>query len=156
MNHMLLNDSANIGKMKCSVPGCGNPPIIGGLQCTQHTYPESNPEVELTRVLNVRSMTGAMAADNTSRPVEDQGRRGGDTPMSTRYPKYYRPIPKGVTEIDTYAINMMFPINDPSGALIHARKKLLIPGTRTGGKSLVDDVREARDTLTRWLQLQNQ
>lgn len=74
--------------------------------------------------------------------------------MSEKYPKYHKPVPEGVTELDVYAVCQMFPVDDPSGAINHARKKLLVPGVRTGGKSLLDDVREARDTLTRWLELQ--
>lgn len=73
--------------------------------------------------------------------------------MADRYPRYYKRIPEGVTCLDIYAICQMFPVEDPSGAINHARKKLLIPGTRTGGKSIYNDVKEARDTLTRWLEL---
>jgi hypothetical protein len=90
--------------------------------------------------------------------VSRQGRRHTDRPpeakpMSEKYPKYYKPVPKGVDSLDIYAICQMFPVDDASGAINHARKKLLIPGTRTGGKSLYADIKEARDTLTRWLEL---
>lgn len=76
--------------------------------------------------------------------------------MSEKYPQYYKHIPVGITEADTYVINKMFPIDsnkDPTGTVLHARKKLLIPGCRSGGKSFYDDIREARDTLTRYLEL---
>lgn len=73
--------------------------------------------------------------------------------MSDKYPKYYKAIPAGVTEIDVYAVCNLFPVNDATGCINHARKKLLVPGTRTGGKSFRDDIREARDTLNRWLEL---
>ena len=73
--------------------------------------------------------------------------------MALKYPKYYKPIPPGITELDIYAVCRMFPVDDASGAINHARKKLLIPGARTGGKSLYDDIKEARDTLNRWLEL---
>lgn len=85
---------------------------------------------------------------------EDHGRRGSDTPMSYRYPKYYKPVPAGVTEIDTYMLCEMFQVQDHSGAIHHAIKKLLLPGVRTGGKTRLDDVKEARDTLTRWIEVQ--
>lgn len=71
--------------------------------------------------------------------------------LATKYPKYWKPLPKGWKAIDTYRLGVLFPVNDPSGRLLHARKKLLIPGTRTGGKSQFDDIKEARDTLTGWL-----
>lgn len=72
--------------------------------------------------------------------------------MSKKYPKYYKPV-GNLTEVDVYAVHQLFNIQDPSGAIHHASKKLLLSGERTGGKTKYDDIREARDTLTRWLQL---
>jgi hypothetical protein len=83
-------------------------------------------------------------------------RRRTDMTMAEKYPQYYKAIPKGITEADTYVVNKMFPIqasDDPTGTVLHARKKLLVPGCRTGGKSFYDDIKEARDTLTRFLEL---
>lgn len=78
---------------------------------------------------------------------------GGDN--ASKYPKYFKALPQGVSPdaVDTYAIAQMFPVDDPSGAILHARKKLLIPGVRSGGKSMRKDILEARDTLNRWLEL---
>lgn len=73
-------------------------------------------------------------------------------PMSQKYPKYYKDV-GNLTEVDVYAVHHLFAINDPSGAIQHASKKLLLSGVRTGGKSMHKDIAEARDTLTRWLQL---
>lgn len=75
--------------------------------------------------------------------------------LSELYPKYYKPLPDGVdpSEVDTYVINLMFPVEDATGCIIHARKKLLIPGVRSGGKSMLKDVKEARDTLNRYIAL---
>lgn len=90
---------------------------------------------------------------------EDQyvdGRRSRDrdnTSMADRYPKYYKCIPANVSVLDVYAVCQMFPVQDDTGCINHARKKLLVPGTRTGGKSFYDDIKEARDTLNRWLEL---
>jgi hypothetical protein len=72
--------------------------------------------------------------------------------MALKYPKYYKPV-GDLTEIDVYAVHHLFDIKDPSGAIQHASKKLLLSGVRTGGKSPFKDISEARDTLTRWLQL---
>lgn len=79
----------------------------------------------------------------------------GEVKLSEKYPKYYRAVPKGTdpAEIDTYVINKMFPVDDPTGCILHARKKLLIPGVRSGGKSMLKDVIEARDTLNRYIDL---
>ena len=80
-------------------------------------------------------------------------RREDDVPMSVRYPKYYKPVPEGTTDLDIYGVCKIFNMVDPSGALHHAIKKLLLPGIRTGGKSRYGDIKEARDTLNRWLEL---
>lgn len=75
--------------------------------------------------------------------------------LAKKYPKYYKALPPGVSPdaVDVYVINMMFPLDDPTGCLEHARKKLLVPGVRSGGKSMLKDVTEARDTLNRYITL---
>lgn len=73
--------------------------------------------------------------------------------MSFRYPKYYKAVPAGVTELDIYMVCHIFQVQDYSGALHHAIKKILLPGVRTGGKSRYDDIKEARDTLSRWMEV---
>ena len=75
--------------------------------------------------------------------------------MSKLYPKYYKDV-SDVEEVDVYHVHKIFNIQDPSGAIQHASKKLLLSGVRTGGKSFYDDIREARDTLNRWLQLNSE
>lgn len=72
--------------------------------------------------------------------------------MSKLYPKYYKDV-SDVLEVDVYYVHTIFNIQDPSGAIQHASKKLLLSGVRTGGKSFYDDIREARDTLNRWLEI---
>lgn len=72
--------------------------------------------------------------------------------LSERYPAYYKDV-GDLTEVDVYAVHNLFQINDPSGCIHHASKKLLLSGVRTGGKSVYKDIKEARDTLTRWLQI---
>ena len=72
--------------------------------------------------------------------------------MSELYPKYYKDF-SGVDEADVYMVHDRFNIQDPSGCIHHASKKLLLSGVRTGGKTKFDDIREARDTLNRWLEI---
>lgn len=72
--------------------------------------------------------------------------------LSRKYPKYYKPV-GDLKEIDVYAVHMLFDIQDPSGCIQHASKKLLLSGNRTGNKSIYTDIREARDSLDRWLEL---
>ena len=78
-----------------------------------------------------------------------------EKPMSEKYPQYYKKV-GNLTEIDVYAVHHLFDIQDPSGCIQHASKKLLLSGVRTGGKSALKDIKEARDTLTRWIQLNEQ
>ena len=72
--------------------------------------------------------------------------------LSEKYPEYYKSV-EHLDEVDVYAVHHIFDIQDPSGAIQHASKKLLLSGVRTGGKSKCQDIKEARDTLSRWLQL---
>jgi hypothetical protein len=98
-------------------------------------------------------MLGSLRNTEASRLVLKPAMQDSES-MSQRYPKYYKKIGK-LKELDVYAVHMLFEIDDSSGAIQHASKKLLLSGVRTGGKSQYDDVREARDTLNRWLELQN-
>lgn len=76
-----------------------------------------------------------------------------DASLADRYPKYYKRIPSSWKVLDVYGVHSLFPIQDFSGCLHHSSKKLLVPGVRTGGKSMRKDITEARDTLNRWLEL---
>lgn len=75
-----------------------------------------------------------------------------NTSMSLKYPKYFKDF-SDVSEADVYLIHDRFRIDDSSGAIQHASKKLLLSGVRTGGKSKYQDIKEARDTLNRWLEI---
>lgn len=79
---------------------------------------------------------------------------GENQPLSLAqlYPKYFKDVSE-LDELDVYMTHELFQVNDCSGAIQHASKKLLLSGFRTGGKSKYDDIREARDTLNRWLQI---
>jgi hypothetical protein len=72
--------------------------------------------------------------------------------MAELYPQYYKSV-RDMEEVDVYAVHQLFNIQDPSGAIQHASKKLLLSGVRTGGKSQYKDIKEAKDTLVRWLEL---
>lgn len=71
--------------------------------------------------------------------------------LALQFPKYWKPLPKGWNEVDVYRVCQLFPVEDPSGRINHARKKLLVPGVRTGGKSMHTDIKEAIATLQSWL-----
>ena len=82
-------------------------------------------------------------------------RINGELPMAQKYPKYFKDV-SNLKEVDVYAVHQLFNIQDPSGCIQHASKKLLLSGVRTGGKSARKDIEEARDTLTRYLALNPQ
>jgi hypothetical protein len=73
-----------------------------------------------------------------------------ELPLSEKYPKYHKSV-AGLDSIDVYRVHDLFNVTEP--AIHHASKKLLMAGDRTGEKSMEDDIREARDTLTRWLDM---
>lgn len=70
--------------------------------------------------------------------------------MSRQHRHYFRDV-SHLTEVDVYRVCMLFAVNDPSGAIQHAIKKLLLTGARGGGKTFWRDLKEARDTLNRRL-----
>lgn len=64
--------------------------------------------------------------------------------------KYAKPIPKGLTSLDVYDVLIMFDVRDP--AIQHAVKKLLACGQR-GHKNAFQDLREARESIDRALEI---
>lgn len=72
--------------------------------------------------------------------------------MKDKYPEYYKDV-SDIESMDVYEVHNRFNIDDPSGCIQHASKKLLLSGVRTGGKGKYKDIKEARDTLTRWLEI---
>lgn len=89
-----------------------------------------------------------------ARPIEGSGESPATEglTLSQRYPQYYKPVGE-LTELDVYAVHALFGVQDPSGCIQHASKKLLLPGVRTGAKPRRKEIQEARDTLDRWLVL---
>lgn len=70
-------------------------------------------------------------------------------PLSTRYPQQYRAV-GDISEIDVYEVNHLFNVQDPSGCLQQVVIKLL---GSSSSNTAFEDIRQARDLLTRWLQL---
>lgn len=117
--------------------------ICRSIGCTNHIH--SPVEDFCEECLSIDTRNQALTAPRENRPIEPES-------MAQKYPKYYKPV-GNLTEVDVYAVHKLFNVQDPSGAIHHASKKLLLSGVRTGGKSPFKDIQEARDTLTRWLQL---
>lgn len=60
-----------------------------------------------------------------------------------------------LTEVDVYRVCDLFQIEDWSGSIQHAVKKLLLPGHR-GNKGYRQDIQEAVDTLNRKLEMMDE
>ncbi len=76
--------------------------------------------------------------------------------MTKKRHKHYFKNVSHLNEIDVYRVCQLFDINDPSGALHHAFKKILVAGSRGGGKDRDRDIQEAIDTLQRWQEMQKE
>ena len=68
---------------------------------------------------------------------------------------YFKDVSQ-LSEIDVYRVCQLFGVDDSSGALQHAIKKLLLPGKRGAGKNYRKDIQEAIDTLTRRLEMMDE
>lgn len=66
----------------------------------------------------------------------------------SKHSHYYKDV-SHLNEIDVYQVCQLFGIDDPSGALQHAIKKLLVAGGRGAGKSKIKDLSEAVDSINR-------
>lgn len=69
-----------------------------------------------------------------------------------KHSHYYKDVSQ-LEEIDVYRVCELFEVDDPSGALQHAIKKLLCTGKRGAGKDFRKDIQEAIDTLRRKLDM---
>lgn len=74
--------------------------------------------------------------------------------MSAERPgdKYFVDV-DDIDVMDIYEVCRRFEVDDPSGALQHAIKKLLLAGMRNGSKSKEQDVLEARASLDRYAEM---
>lgn len=73
--------------------------------------------------------------------------------MAGLYPKYYKDV-RHLDAVDVYRVHRLFNVTD--NELHHASKKILLCGVRTGGKPIRKEIEEARDTLNRWLEIQDE
>lgn len=67
-----------------------------------------------------------------------------------RHSHYFKDV-SSLKSVDVYRVLDLFGVTHPCAQ--HAIKKLLMAGQRGGGKDLERDVREAGDTINRWLQM---
>ena len=70
-----------------------------------------------------------------------------------KHSHYFKDV-RHLDYIDVYELNKLFPIDDDTDCILHARKKLLVCGGRGGSKDMITDITDARDTLNRYLQIE--
>lgn len=73
--------------------------------------------------------------------------------VERKHSHYFKDV-RHLDYIDIYEINKLFPIDDDTDCILHARKKLLVCGGRGGSKDMITDITDARDTLNRYLQIE--
>ena len=78
---------------------------------------------------------------------------GGIKGSERKHSHYFKDV-RHLDYLDVYQVCKLFPVDDDSGAITHARKKLLVAGGRGAGKDMIKDITEARDTLNRYLQIE--
>lgn len=78
---------------------------------------------------------------------------GGIKGSVRKHSHYFKDV-RHLDYIDVYQVCKLFPVDDDSGAITHATKKLLVAGGRGAGKDMIKDITEARDTLNRYLQIE--
>ena len=72
-----------------------------------------------------------------------------------KYSAYFKDV-RHLDYIDVYRTVSLFDCEKHGHAISHAAKKLLLTGVRTGGKSVEQEVKEAIDTLNRWLEMREE
>lgn len=75
-----------------------------------------------------------------------------DSSSKRKHAHYFKDV-SDFTEMDTYLLIRVWNIEDKNGALHHALKKMLDAGKR-GNKDKMKDIREARDSLNRYLEIE--
>lgn len=80
-------------------------------------------------------------------------KNGGIKGSERKHSHYFKDV-RHLDYVDVYQVCKLFPVDDDSGAITHARKKLLVAGGRGAGKDMIKDITEARDTLNRYLQIE--
>lgn len=78
---------------------------------------------------------------------------GGIKGSERKHSHYFKDV-RHLDYLDVYELNKLFPIDDDTDCILHARKKLLVCGGRGGSKDMITDITDARDTLNRYLQIE--
>lgn len=105
-----------------------------------------NTTEEERRIYVEEQMRSMQAAPNG-------GKTGSEGVVSKAHSHYYKDV-ANLDFIDVYRVLHLFNVTDP--CLQHAVKKLLVAGGRGAGKDITRDVREAQDSLARFLEMRDE
>lgn len=83
----------------------------------------------------------------------EESRVDGTDGSERKHSHYFKDV-RHLDYLDVYELNKLFPIDDDTDCILHARKKLLVCGGRGGSKDMITDITDARDTLNRYLQIE--
>lgn len=86
---------------------------------------------------------------------EEEWQRMDKEQSRQQYSAYYKDV-RHIEYIDVYRTVDLFGCEKHGHPISHAAKKLLLTGARTGGKDVEEDVREAIDSLYRWLEMREE
>jgi chromosome segregation ATPase len=128
---------------------------VKALRTENEALNQENEElsIDLVRLNEELDMAGRKIA------IYELAREGAQVAVETRttpanqplFPHYYRAVPRNTTHVDVYWILKAWDVVDP--CVQHAVKKLLAAGRR-GAKDSIKDLNEARDSITRAIELE--
>ena len=138
-----------VGNVGCHV-SCHE---FGAVEDCEHTPNEETQEA-MQAVLDKGEWKSTRCPDEGSEGfLKDYNIEGIREDKKHKYPHYFKNV-SHLDWVDVYQINKLFPVKDDSDCILHARKKLLVCGGRGGGKDMLKDVKEAYDTLHRYLEIE--
>ena len=140
-----MNNNAYWGRERCFL-----------CEFSREQWQEARDQLEEERLYaQTQTESSVIATEDEEEEWERLGEKQAKTPsIAERYLQYYKDV-RSLDYVDVYQVHRLFGIDDSSGCIQHASKKLLLSGARTGGKPKRKDIEEARDTLTRWLEIQD-
>src|SRR5690554_6644882 len=114
----------------------------------RHNWTNYNEWLQARQLLGLESPEVTEAEDEAWQAMEEKQSR-------QKYSAYFKDV-RHLDYIDVYRTVSLFDCEKHGHAISHAAKKLLLTGVRTGGKNVEQEVQEAIDTLTRWLEMKRE
>lgn len=127
-------------------------------EMTEDCLEEELSEYEFGAIDDVPSTQNSKGVFRSVEEFEDfifsvDSHKKGNKEKQRKHSHYFKDTSK-FDEIDTYLLARIWNIVDENGALLHALKKILDAGKRGAGKDKLKDIGEARDSLIRYLEIE--